>query len=109
MKSFYAPDRKTWRDWLTKNHDIEPEIWLIKYHKSSKTPSVSYEDSVEEALCFGWIDSLHRSRDKESSIQKFSPRKPKSNWAQSNRIRARRLISEGLMTQAGRKKLPPDL
>ncbi|TXG78649.1 hypothetical protein E6Q11_00600 [Candidatus Dojkabacteria bacterium] len=109
MKTFYAPDRKTWQDWLEKNHDKEPEIWLIKYHKSSKIPSVSYEDSVEEALCFGWIDSLHRSRDKESSIQKFGPRRPNGNWAESNRIRAKRLIAEGLMTEAGRKVLPADL
>ncbi len=109
MKTFYAPDRKAWRDWLLKNHDKESEIWLIRYHKSSKTPSVSYEESVEEALCFGWIDSLHRSRDKESSIQKFGPRKPKSNWAESNRSRAKQLIKEGLMTEAGREVLPLDL
>jgi len=81
MKLYYAKDRKDWREWLEKNYNKETEIWLIKYHKSSITPSVSYEDAVEEPLCFGWIDSHHRSCDKESSIQKFSPRKPKSNWA----------------------------
>lgn len=108
MKTFYAKDRAEWRKWISENHDKEPEIWLIKYHKGSATPSVSYEESVEEALCFGWIDSLHKSRDKESSIQKFGPRKPKSNWAESNRIRAKRLIAEGLMTEAGLKVLPSD-
>lgn len=109
MKTFYAPDRKSWRNWLSKNHDKEKEIWLIKYHKASGKPCVSYEESVEEALCFGWIDSLQKKFDAESSVQRFSPRKPNSNWSESNYIRARRLIEQGLMTPAGRKVLPEDL
>ena len=109
MRTFYARDRKAWREWFLKNHEKASEIWLIKYNKFSKIPCVSYDESVEEALCFGWIDSLQKKRDKDSSIQRFSPRKPKSNWSEGNRIRARRLIAQGLMTEAGRKTLPPDL
>lgn len=109
MKTFYAHDRKTWREWFEKNHENEHEIWLILYHKSSEKPSVRYGEAVEEVLCLGWIDSLKRKNDSESSVQKFSPRKAKSNWAESNRIRARRLIAEGLMTEAGKKTLQLDL
>lgn len=63
MKTFYAPDRKTWREWLSKNHDKEKEIWLVYYRKSSGKPTVSYNDSVKGALCFGWIDSIEKGVD----------------------------------------------
>lgn len=109
MKTLYAPDRKTWRDWLEKNHDKEKEIWLIYYRKDSGKSTVSYNDSVEEALCFGWIDSKEISLDHERFAGRFTPRKPKSNWSPSNRERARRLIAQGLMTPSGRKTLPEDL
>jgi len=109
MKTFYAPDRKTWRNWLSKNHDKEKEIWLVRYRKSSGKPCISYDESVEEALCFGWIDSVQRSNDKESTVQHFSPRRPKSNWSPSNRERANRLIEQGLMTEAARQVLAKDL
>lgn len=109
MKVVFAKSRREWRDWLSENHDKESEIWLIKYHKASGKASVSYDDSVEEALCFGWIDSVQKKFESDSSIQRFSPRKPKSNWSESNRIRARRLIEQNLMTSAGRKTLPEDL
>lgn len=105
MNTFYAPDRKTWRDWLSKNHDKKTEIWLVKYNKASGKPCVLYDESVEEALCFGWIDGLQRSNDKESSIQRFTPRRVKSNWSELNKERVRRLISAGKMTPAGMKVL----
>lgn len=109
MRTFYARDRNTWRKWLEKNHDKKREIWLLKFNKASGRECVSYEESVEEALCFGWIDSVQKKYDTQSSIQRFSPRKPKSNWSDSNRLRAKRLIHQGLMTDAGKKTLPPDL
>lgn len=109
MRTIYAKDRKEWRKWLEKNHEKRDEIWLIKYKKASGIKCVSYDESVEEALCFGWIDSLQKKRDKDSSVQRFSPRKPKSNWSESNRIRVKRLIHQGLMTEAGKKVLPEDL
>ncbi|MBI2032470.1 MAG: hypothetical protein HYT09_02370 [Candidatus Levybacteria bacterium] len=109
MKTFYAPDRKTWRDWLSKNHDKEKEIWLIYYRKSSGKPSISYNDAVEEALCFGWIDSIEKGLDAERFAGRFTPRKPKSNWSSSNRARAKHLIEQDLMTTSGLKVLPQDL
>lgn len=108
MRTFYAKNRKEWRKWLEKYHATRDEIWLIRYKKITGISCVSYDESVEEALCFGWIDSTHRSRDEVSSAQRFSPRRPKSNWSPSNRLRAKRLIAQGYMTPAGRETLPPD-
>ncbi len=109
MRTFYAKNRKAWRDWLIKNHEKRDEIWLVKYKKATGISTVTYEESVEEALCFGWIDSQQKPRDSESSLQRFTPRRPKSNWSPSNRLRAKRLIAQGEMTEAGMKVLPLDL
>ena len=109
MKKLYAKDRKTWRDWLSKNHDKESEVWLVRYSKSSGKLCISYDESVEEALCFGWIDSIEKGLDSERFAGRFTPRKPQSNWSPSNRARAKRLIEQGLMTSAGHKALPEDL
>ena len=87
MKTLYVSDRKKWRAWLEKNFENAKEIWLLFPHKSSCKTRVSYNDAVEEALCFGWIDSIIRAYDKEHSAQRFSPRKPKSNYSQPNRER----------------------
>lgn len=109
MKTFYAPDRKTWKEWLEKNHDKEKEIWLVYYRKSTGKPTVSYAEAVGEALCFGWIDSIEKGVDSERFMGRFTPRKPKSNWSPSNRERAKKLIEQGLMSPAGSKVLPEDL
>ncbi len=109
MKKFYAKNRKEWREWLEKNHDKEKEVWFVYYKKSANKPFVSYEDAVQEALCFGWIDSTVRAFDEESRGQRFTPRNPKSNWSELNRERARRLIAKKLMTSSGARLLPPDL
>ena len=98
---FYAKDRQEWREWLEKNHAKEKSVWLILYHADSVTPCVSYNDAVEEAICFGWIDSKPKKRDDESSLLLFSQRNPGSNWSRINRGRAERMISEGRMTDAG--------
>jgi uncharacterized protein YdeI (YjbR/CyaY-like superfamily) len=101
VTAFYASDRKQWRKWLERNSSNVAEVYLILYNKQSSTKSVSYAAAVEEALCFGWIDSLTNKRDGESRYQRFSPRKPGSNWSTSNIERAERMIAEGRMTTAG--------
>jgi len=100
-KTLYVTNRKQWRSWLSKNHKKEKEIWLIYYRKETGKPRISYNDAVEEALCYGWIDSIAKSRDKESWYQRFSPRKPKSILSPMNRERVLRLMKAKKMTRAG--------
>ena len=107
-KILYVKNREEWRRWLEKNHEKETEIWLIHYRKFSKKTSIPYNDSVEEALCFGWIDSIEKGIDKERFAQRFSPRKAKSNWSPMNMERMRRLIKKGKMTPAGLKYFKDD-
>lgn len=108
-KILYLKDRNKWRKWLKKNHKYKKEIWLIRYRKSTGKVSIPYNDSVEEALCFGWIDSIVKGIDNEKYVQRFSPRKAKSNWSEMNKERARRLIKLKKMTRAGKVFLPKDL
>ncbi len=100
-KSLYVTDRAAWRAWLEENHASEREVWLVYYKKHTGRPRIPYDDAVEEALCFGWIDSTVRRVDDDSYVQKFTPRRAKSNWCESNVKRARKLIDEGRMTKAG--------
>ena len=104
-KTVYAKTRKDWRKWLEKNHQSEQSIWLIIYHKKSKTQSVHYDDAIEEALCFGWVDSTANKRDEESFYLYFAQRKSKSNWSKPNRERVARMIKQGLMTPAGQTQI----
>ena len=90
---------------MEKNHQSEKSVWLIIYNKKSTTSSCKYEEAVEEALCFGWIDSIAKKRDAESSFQYFSVRKPKSNWSKSNRDRVEKLTALGLITEHGQKMI----
>jgi uncharacterized protein YdeI (YjbR/CyaY-like superfamily) len=99
-------DRSEWRRWLSANHATVSEIWLIYASRASGQPRIPYLDAVEEALCFGWIDGIEKKMDADHSAQRFTPRRPKSNWTELNKERARRLIAQGLMTEAGRAKLP---
>ncbi len=101
LKTFYPKGRKIWRRWLQKHHAKEPGVWLIFYKKKSGINSVSYADAVEEALCFGWIDSLMNPIDQEKYKQKFTPRKAKSVWSALNKKRVEQLIAQNLMTPAG--------
>lgn len=87
--------------WLSKNYKKEPEIWLIFYRKETGKARISYDDSVLEALCFGWIDSIVKKVDDESFAQRFSPRKSTSELSQMNKERIRQLIKERKMTKAG--------
>jgi len=97
--------RQSWRKWLEKNHADAPGIWLIYYKKETGKRLISYNEAVEEALCFGWIDSSPRKLDEERAMLKFTPRKPKSGWSELNKKRIEQLIKEGLMTKAGLLKI----
>ena len=100
-KTLYAKNRREWRAWLAKNHQTASEIWLIYYKKDSGKPRIPYNDAVEEALCYGWIDSLLKPIDNQKYAQRYSPRKKASKLSDMNRERVLRLIEAGRMTQAG--------
>jgi uncharacterized protein YdeI (YjbR/CyaY-like superfamily) len=97
--------RREWRSWLAKHHTSETEVWLVFYKKASGKPRLPYEDAVEEALCYGWIDSLVRRIDEQKYAQKFTPRKSGSKWSELNKERVRRLLAAGKMTRAGKAVL----
>jgi uncharacterized protein YdeI (YjbR/CyaY-like superfamily) len=94
-------DRGEWRAWLAEHHASAPGVWLIIRKKGSGQLGVMYEEAVEEALCFGWIDSVTNKLDGERFMQMFTPRKRKSPWAKSNKARVERLLAAGLMAPAG--------
>jgi len=94
-KTLYVSNRKDWRAWLRKNCKKERDIWLIYYKKDSGKPRIPYNDAVEEALCFGWIDSIIKKVDAERFAQRFSPRNPKSPYSQANTERLQSLIAKG--------------
>ena len=96
-----AADRAAWRAWLEAHAGDADEVWLVIGHARSATPSVTHREAVEEALCFGWIDSLTRRHDAESRRQRFSPRNPRSAWSKVNRELVARLTAEGRMAPAG--------
>ena len=98
--SVHAEDRATWRAWLEANHASVTGAWLVSWRRGHG-PAVPYEEAVEEALCFGWIDSSGGNIDERRSKQYFAPRKPRSGWAATNKARVERLIAAGLMTPAG--------
>lgn len=100
---FYTSSRKEWRAWLKAHHRQKREVWLIYYRKASGKKRIPYNDAVEEALCFGWIDSTVKRVDDERFAQRFTPRKSNSQLSQMNKERIRKLISEGRMTPAGLK------
>jgi len=100
-ETLYVKDRAAWRRWLQRHAATAPEIWLILYKKSSGKPSIPYNDSVEEALCFGWIDSIVKPHGPEGRVQRFTPRRPKSPLSEMNKERVRRLVDAGRMTAAG--------
>jgi len=101
LKLYCPKDRKAWRNWLMKHHSKEPGVWLIYYKKNSGKTRVSYDDAVEEALCFGWIDSIVKPLDEDKYKQKFTPRKIKSVWSALNKKRVEELLEQRLMTPAG--------
>lgn len=108
-ETIYVTTADEFRKWLEKNYQTKKEIWLIRYKKATKKPSIDYVEAVEEAICFGWIDGFEKGMDAERYATRFTPRRPKSNWTDTNKERARKMIAEGRMTPAGRATLPPDV
>ena len=98
-------DRSAWRAWLEHNHDTSPGVWLVVAKKNARRPGVTYVEAVEEALCFGWIDSRPNALDDEHYLQRLSPRRPRSVWSRPNKERIGRLIAGGRMTDAGRRPI----
>jgi uncharacterized protein YdeI (YjbR/CyaY-like superfamily) len=105
MKRYLFKDRHEWRQWLQEHHASKSEAWLVYFKKYTNKKSIKYEEAVEEALCFGWIDSKVKKIDKEKFMQRYTPRKEDSNWSESNKHRVGKLIELGLMTPAGLEKI----
>ncbi len=101
VKTFYAKSREEWRKWLARHSETEKRIYLIVYHKDSGKPSVGFNEAIDEAICFGWIDGKGKKRDQDSFYWCFSKRNPKSTWGRSSRERAACMIQSGLMTDRG--------
>ena len=101
--------REAWRAWLTAHHRSKGEIWLISYKKGSGGHALDYDTALNEALCFGWIDSSIKSVDGTSFVTRWSPRRPRGTWSAGNRTKARMLIDAGQMTEAGIAAMPPDV
>jgi uncharacterized protein YdeI (YjbR/CyaY-like superfamily) len=116
--TLYAATRKEWREWLEANHEREREIWLVSYRKATGRPSVPYNDAVEEALCFEWIDSTRKRIDEDRFAQRYTPRREKSPYSQLNKERLAHLILAGRVAPSVLKKvrdvrvdyeIPPDI
>ena len=105
MKQLYVTNRDEWNKWLSEHHGTEKEVWLIFFKKETRKPSIEYESAVEEALCFGWIDSVVKKIDDLKYARKFTPRKNISNWSELNKRRAEKMIKEGRMTEFGLAKI----
>ena len=101
MRQLYFKTSDNWREWLRSNHDKENEVWLIFIKKEVRKPSIEYESAVEEALCFGWIDSIIKKLDDERYIRKFTPRRSNSRWSELNKKRVGKLMRQGHMTKTG--------
>lgn len=101
MKQVYIKTRAEWRNWLTQNHDKNSGIWLVFYKKHSNNLTLEYDAAVEEALCFGWIDSIIKKLDDEKYVRKFTPRRPFSRWSELNKKRVKKLMRQGLMRKSG--------
>ena len=99
-------DRATWRRWLERNHATKTGVWLVTFKKSAEKPRIDLEAAVDEAVCFGWIDSKVKAVDDERTSYYFTPRRPRGNWTEGNLARFERLESAGLMTDAGRACYP---
>jgi uncharacterized protein YdeI (YjbR/CyaY-like superfamily) len=101
VQMFCPSSKQDWRRWLKANHRQKDSIWLVLYKKESNKPTINWSDAVDEALCFGWIDSTRKPMDNEKFKQFFARRKPKATWSKINKDKVKRLVAAGLMTKAG--------
>ena len=108
-KPFTPASLTDWRTWLEQNHDREQEVWLVYIKAGRGKANIDYESSAEEALCFGWIDSLIQKIDEEKYARKFNPRRMDSKWSETNKRRVLKVIHQGRMTEAGMAKVTFDL
>src|ERR1700752_528723 len=108
-KSFTPSDLADWRKWLEKNHKREKEVWVVYFKSASGKSNIDYESSVEEALCFGWIDSIIQKLDENKYARKFNPRRMGSRWSETNKRRVVKVIRDGRMTKAGLDKVTFDV
>jgi uncharacterized protein YdeI (YjbR/CyaY-like superfamily) len=100
-ETVHADDRETWRTWLAANHTTARGVWLVTWRPRTGRDTLAYDAAVEEALCFGWVDSTTKTFDDDRGKQYYSPRKARSPWAATNKARVARLIANGRMTPAG--------
>jgi uncharacterized protein YdeI (YjbR/CyaY-like superfamily) len=105
-RTLYAADRQAWRAWLAEHYATEKEIWLVYPRKHTGRPRIPYNDAVEEALCFGWIDSTQKTLDGDHTAQRYSPRRPGVPYSQPNKERLHRMLSQGLVLDEVRARLP---
>lgn len=101
IELFYPTNQMAWRNWLEENHQSKQAVWVVFYRQSSEKPSITWSDAVDEALCFGWIDSKKIKIDHETSHQYFSKRKPKSTWSKVNKEKIQQLMEANKMAEAG--------
>ncbi len=104
-ETLYVKSGEEWRNWLSEHHQNKKEIWLIFYKKAIEKSSISYNDSVEEAICFGWIDGIKKRKDNEKFTHRFTPRNEKSVWSIVNKRIAEKMINKGRMTDVGLTKI----
>jgi uncharacterized protein YdeI (YjbR/CyaY-like superfamily) len=108
LKTLDLPTAAQWRAWLAARHACESEIWLVFHKRHTGRPSIAYDDAVDEALCFGWIDSLIRRLDEDRYARKFTPRKADSRWSTANRRRYAKLKASGRLAPPGLERCPTD-
>lgn len=99
--TYYPRCQAEWRQWLEKNHQSEHAVWLVCYTKNANVPTINWSEAIDEALCFGWIDSTRKTIDEFSYMQFFTKRKPKSIWSKINKEKVQQLIESGRMTKTG--------
>ncbi|WP_405411403.1 YdeI family protein [Maribacter sp. Asnod1-A12] len=105
IETYYPKSQADWRNWLEVNHQLKQSVWVVFYKKSTKVASISWSEAVDEALCFGWIDSTKKTIDSEKYIQYFSKRKPNSIWSKVNKDKVAYLTSKKLIQKAGYKSI----
>lgn len=101
LETFCPASKQEWRQWLQEHHDKKQSVWLVQYRKKSNVPSITWSEAVDEALCFGWIDSTARTINAEQFMQFFTRRKPKSVWSKINKEKVDRLMEQNLIAPAG--------